>query len=143
MDQENSTPAAGTQRPQGDYLKLADGTVRTYNLDPAAFGYGPSLSDQELVEKLAAEPERVLRNVLDAGPAGPGNLTFEKLDLPVTDAPIERRPAILSRDDGESVLYAGRFSSLHGEPGCGKSWLALIAAGEAIRKGGPLRVAGC
>ena len=75
-------------------------------------------------------------NLLKTGSRDPSNVTFDGLNLPVTDAPSEPLRCILEREDGASVLYASRFSSIHGEPGCGKSWLALIAAGEAMRKGG-------
>ena len=136
MDRESNTPAADKQRPQG-ISATRDSKLHTYNLDPSAYGYhAPSLSDQELVAALVEDHKRTLRNIIDAGPAGPENLTFEQLHLPITDAPIEPLPAILVRDDGATVLYAQRFSSLHGEPGCGKSWMALIASGEAIKKGG-------
>ena len=118
MDPKSTTPAADKQRPQG-ISATRDGKLHTFNLDPSAYGYhAPNLSDQELVAALVEDHNRTLRNIMDVGPAGPENLTFEDLRLPVSDAPIERLPAILVRDDGESVLYAQRFSSLHGEPGC-------------------------
>ena len=52
------------------------------------------------------------------------------LDVP------QRQPAILRRSDGETVLYAGKLSTLFGEPGCGKSWVALIAAQRVVHAGG-------
>ena len=72
-------------------------------------------------------------DVRDDDPADP---TFDDLCLPVTATPPERLPAILERDDGETVIYAGRFTSLYGDPGGGKSWGALIIALEAARRGG-------
>ena len=122
--------------PRGVYLKV-DGKVRTFNLDPADYGfYAPGLDDQELLDTVVEFKNRTIENLLAKSPVNPENLTFEQLHLPVTDAPVERQPCILERDDGASILYSGRFSSVHGEPGCGKSWLALIAAGEAIKRGG-------
>ena len=62
--------------------------------------------------------------------------TFADLCLPITETPPERLPAILERDDGETVIYTGRFTSIYGEPAGGKSWAALIVALEAARRGG-------
>ncbi len=52
----------------------------------------------------------------------------------LSDAPTE--PALLQRDDGATVIYAGKTSSLHGPPGVGKSFLALRTAQEAMGNGG-------
>ena len=53
-------------RPDGDYAIRADGTTTTYNLDPFAFGFSPWLSDQELVEALTEQHQRVV-GALGAG----------------------------------------------------------------------------
>ena len=56
--------------------------------------------------------------------------------------PIEARnaaealPSMLDRADGETLLYAGKLNSIFGEPGTGKSWVALMAAIEALSRGG-------
>ena len=52
------------------------------------------------------------------------------------DADTERLPAVVERQDGETVLYAGKLNSIFGVPGSGKSWIALIAAHEAVLRGG-------
>ena len=79
-----------------------------------------------------------LNNLLkfDRNDADPGVNPLDALRIPVTDEPSVPQPCILETEDGGSVLYAGRFSSVHGEPGTGKSWVGLIASGESIRKGG-------
>lgn len=41
----------------------------------------------------------------------------------------------LERDDGPRLLYAGRWSTLIGETGIGKSWLALWHCVEEMRRG--------
>ena len=56
-------------------------------------------------------------NLLQTGAREPGNVTFDGLSLAVTDAPSEPLPCILEREGGGSILYASRFSSIHGEPG--------------------------
>ena len=53
----------------------------------------------------------------------------EKLDL----SPL---PALLKRQDGATILYVGKLNWLFGIPGSGKSWVAIIAANEAILCGG-------
>ena len=54
--------------------------------------------------------------------------------------PIEPRadgavklPALVERVDGETVLYAHKLTTIVGEPGFGKSWLALLMGYDAAR----------
>ena len=53
---------------------------------------------------------------------------------------IERKgetlPALLARSDGATILYAGKVNSVFGEPGMGKSWIAIQAALAALEQGG-------
>ena len=63
-------------------------------------------------------------------------LGFAAYTRRVTPAPPGKHPAILTRSDGETVVYAGKVSSIYGEPSGGKSWIGLMVAIEAIRKGG-------
>ena len=88
------------------------------------------------VERRLAEARRLRRERLAAEAPDAEAPTLDQLTRRVATEPQPPLPAILTRDDGETVVYAGRFSSIHGEPGCGKSWAALIAATEAIRKRG-------
>lgn len=44
-------------------------------------------------------------------------------------------PVLLHRSDGKALLYAGALNYFHGEPGKGKSWVALWAAYAAIKSG--------
>ena len=60
---------------------------------------------------------------------------FAKHTRPVTLSPLPQIRALLSRSDGETLLYQSKFNSLHGEPGCGKSWLALMVAVDVMRSG--------
>ena len=48
----------------------------------------------------------------------------------------DRLPAILQRDDGSTLLYANKLNSIFGEPGTGKSWIALVTANETLLQGG-------
>lgn len=45
------------------------------------------------------------------------------------------RPTILTRTDGQPLIYPGLTHWLMGEPGKGKTWVALAAAAEQIRNG--------
>ena len=48
----------------------------------------------------------------------------------------ERLPAVMERSDGETLLYSGKLNSVFGTPGCGKSWVAIIAIPIATVRGG-------
>jgi hypothetical protein len=45
------------------------------------------------------------------------------------------QPTILHRADGQALLYTGAVNYLFGEPGKGKSWVAQIAAKDALDRG--------
>lgn len=45
------------------------------------------------------------------------------------------KPGLLKRTDGVGLLYAGRIHFIGGEPGIGKTWVALIAAAEQLNNG--------
>ncbi len=54
---------------------------------------------------------------------------------PLDGEPQPKLPAVLTRSDGETLIYEGRFNSIHGAPGEGKTWVSLFAVVEAIRQG--------
>lgn len=49
--------------------------------------------------------------------------------------PPDDGPTLLFRSDGQPLLYPGALNGFHGEPGCGKTWLALLAAKTVIEAG--------
>jgi len=49
------------------------------------------------------------------------------------EAPV---PDLLTLTDGNALLYRGRVNSLFGEPGGGKSWVALAACAQVVKAGG-------
>lgn len=66
----------------------------------------------------------------------PARSTWWPMDLTtIADAAIEE-PTILPRTDGVRLLYAGKVSSIAGEPGGGKTWFALVAVLDVLRAGG-------
>lgn len=55
----------------------------------------------------------------------------------VLDGTFERpRPELMIRTDGMGMMYRGRVHSLAGEPGGGKTWLALYAVKQVLDGGG-------
>ena len=60
---------------------------------------------------------------------------FNALARPVTLVDGPKLPPLLVRDDGHTLLYESRLNSIFGEPGVGKTWLAIISAIEAVRAG--------
>ena len=58
-----------------------------------------------------------------------------KHTLPLVAGDAVKIPALLTRSDGETLLYEGRLNSLFGEPGLGKSWVALMAVIEVVKNG--------
>ena len=89
----------------------------------------PEYVDEELEALLLeaqASPQARLKAAEDA---------FAQYVTPVTprdDAKV-KEPALVERTDGATILYASRFSTLFGEPGLGKSFVALMMAVDAMR----------
>lgn len=48
---------------------------------------------------------------------------------------VDPPPCILQRNDGPHLLYAAAIHTISGEPGSGKTWLALIAALQQLAAG--------
>lgn len=46
------------------------------------------------------------------------------------------QPSLLRRSDGGALLYPGKMHTFQAEPGAGKSWISLTAAGEVLVMGG-------
>lgn len=63
---------------------------------------------------------------------------WEIVDLgPVLDGSADPpRPTLLARSDGVGLVYAGRVHSIAGEPGGGKTWLALALVAQTLAAGG-------
>lgn len=62
--------------------------------------------------------------------------TWRPVDLAaVIDGAGPPEPALLARQDGQCLLYAGKVHSLNAESESGKSWLAIAACAERIHAG--------
>ena len=55
--------------------------------------------------------------------------------LPLVGGDTTPVPALLTRSDGQTLLYSGRLNSIFGEPSGGKTWVAIMAVIEAVRSG--------
>lgn len=55
-------------------------------------------------------------------------LVVEDLGAVIRGEEPEISPTILHRSDGKALIYPGLLHWVMGEPGCGKTWFALVAA---------------
>ena len=62
--------------------------------------------------------------------------TFNAMTMKVERATIGKLPAILSRTDGRTILYAQRVNTIAARPNGGKSWIAIKVAIEVVERGG-------
>ena len=63
-------------------------------------------------------------------------LTLADFETPMDGSDLDLVPtAMLTRKDGETLLYEGKLNYMFGEPGGGKSWLALHCVGLTLSQG--------
>ena len=62
--------------------------------------------------------------------------TFDAMRMDVVRSTIGKLPAILSRTDGRTILYAQKVNTIAARPNGGKSWLAIKCAVEVVERGG-------
>ncbi len=60
----------------------------------------------------------------------------EDIDAILSGEWVPPTPSLLRRSDGAGLLYPGKVHSLAGEPGGGKTWVALMAAAQVLADGG-------
>lgn len=58
---------------------------------------------------------------------------FEDLTQLASGIELPPTPTVFQREDGQGLFYRGAVNDLHGEPGCGKSMLAQIAAAQELK----------
>jgi len=88
---------------------------------------------------VAALAERTLAqlpDVVETTPDDEGHWQFVDL-TPILDGTYDPpTPTLLPRNDGICLLYTGRVHSLTGEPGGGKTWIALHLIADTLIAGG-------
>ena len=62
--------------------------------------------------------------------------TFDSMTMDVVRSTIGKLPAILSRTDGRTILYAQKVNTVAARPNGGKSWLAIKVAMEVVSRRG-------
>ena len=72
----------------------------------------------------------------ELAPVEPDWDTFDAMRMDVVRSTIGKLPAILSRTDGRTILYAQKVNTIAARPNGGKSWLAIKCAVEVVERGG-------
>ena len=98
-----------------------------------SWGYSEEL--RAVLHKDVSVSEEEMDRLLDLDLSGPPQYLRHVKDVKIK-GDGERLPALLTRSDGATLLYTGKLNTLFGEPGTGKSWVALIASNEVILGGG-------
>ena len=96
--------------------------------------FGESLED--FLENLESDRKGELWTRVLSEAFGPDSLASPiPHTLPITLSSEPTVPAVLSRNDGATLLYEGRLNTLFGEPGTGKTWVAIMTLISAVRNG--------
>lgn len=59
---------------------------------------------------------------------------FEDLTQLASGVELPPTPTVFQREDSQGLFYRGAVNDLHGEPGCGKSMIAQIAAAQELKQ---------
>jgi hypothetical protein len=122
----------------GNAPKYAEAVLRHWRARQWA-GVGLEIAERAKAGEVAGILSEVLPRVdeLIAGAtkAGP---TYANVKALLAGELVEDPPTILERDDGVALFYRGALNYLHGEPGKGKSWVALKAAAALLEEGEPV-----
>ena len=130
--------------PQGEVMRvrgLADERQKTQ--ERANMRYATDLEARELVlkEKLMERRESRQEEAdstygVEATEVEPDWEAFEGMTMDVVRAAIGKMPALLSRTDGRTILYAQKVNTVASRPNGGKSWIAIKTAMQAVERGG-------
>jgi len=112
------------------YLKIVrdHATLRRYiaNADRGlAFAYSKQFDD---VAQIAADSAEIFSKV----PDDLSSWAFTDLWPVMIDDEVSDAPALLSRSDGQCLLYPGRVHAFNAETESGKSWIALYSCVQEI-----------
>jgi hypothetical protein len=109
----------------------------------SAQGWGERFDPEELLRR-SHRVDSLARDTIQAVPEVKvaedtdldGHWEFVDIGAILDGQWIAPTPTMLRRTDGVGLLYPGRVHSLQGEPGGGKTWIALFAAAETMRADG-------
>lgn len=120
--------------PEGVYTKLGYIAATRHQGDHAAAAR--SLADHGFRTSTTTTPPAV--DTVTAEPTADDHGGWEWVDLgTILDGTYDPpTPTIGARSDGTNLIYPGRVHSIAGEPGGGKTWLALHLIAETIANGG-------
>lgn len=79
--------------------------------------------------------ERALEAATEVAAVGRPELVVEDLGAVIRGEEPEIVPTLLCRSDGQALIYPGLLHWVMGEPACGKTWLALVAALAGAQSG--------
>ena len=102
-------------------LKLRERTVKDRELTRRENRQNGYDADAEVVNLAEIEPDWE---------------AFDGMTMDVVRSTIGKLPAILTRTDGRTILYAQKVNTVAARPNGGKSWVAIKCAIEAVERGG-------
>lgn len=132
------TPASG-----GYYARMVADAAARRSLDHAAtrikrIAHASDVDTAELVQAAQNELAAATRTLNLTTTAK--TTSWAPVDIgPILDGDITTpRATLMRRRDGKLLLYPAAVHSISGEPGCGKTWAALIAGAQEIEDGNPI-----
>ena len=121
-------PPADTPREVENPMKIYDDVP-----EPGTEEYKQVLQQalwaKQLAAEIAAEDARRIR--------GNGASSWQRVELHevIYGELAELVPAVLARTDGRCLGYPGATHSIHGPTGSAKTWLALLAVAQCLKRG--------
>ena len=90
--------------------------------------------DERAMSRLEVRQEAAAADAEDSEPVA--ELTLADFEMPMDGSDLDLAPtAMLTRKDGETLLYKGKLNFIFGTPGGGKSWVALRCVEETLLQG--------
>lgn len=127
MSMVAGVPAIGNA---GEYADIVKDCSRRRRMRATA-----AVIDHAAQEGDEAGLERALATIHDIHAGGRPELVVEDLGAVIRGEEPEIVPTMLYRSDGKALLYPGLLHWVMGEPGCGKTWMAILAELAAAQSG--------
>lgn len=124
-----NTPAIGNA---AHYAAIVAHCARHRRLQATGIELASAARDQD-----DAAVARALEQAQDVVSGSRPELVVEDLGAVIRGEEPEIVPTMLFRSDGLALIYPGLLHWVMGEPGCGKTWMALVAELAAVQAGIP------